>query len=170
MKNMKFGFVGALAIATAMFFAGSSDPCKDITCANGDCVEGVCVCDAGYEGLSCETAFNAAYTGTYSLTESCTASGAAGPYSVTVAPKSSSTFDVTFVGLWEVPSNIVTAKVSTTASTSFSIERQTITTGFEIEATGGSISADGKTINLTYKIYATGATTVSDQCTATLTK
>lgn len=166
---MKFGFFGALAIAGAMFFTGCVDPCKDVTCVNGECVEGDCVCDTGYEGVDCGTAKNAKFSGNYSLTETCSASGAAGPYSVAVSPKSGSTSEVTFVNLWEVPANIVTAVVATDGVT-FSIARQTITTGFEIEATGGTITADGKTINLTYKIYATGATTVSDQCTATLGK
>lgn len=168
MKNLKFGF-GALAIATAMFFAGCSDPCKDVTCVNGECVEGDCVCDTGYEGVDCGTALNAKFSGTYALTETCSNSGAAGPYSVVIAPKSGSTSQATFVGLWEVPANIVTGDVGTDG-VSFNIERQAIMSGFDIEATGGSITADGGTINLTYKIYATGSTTVSDQCTATLVK
>ena len=166
---MKFGFIGALAIAATMFFTGCADECKDIVCANGECVDGACVCDAGYEGTLCDAALNAKFSGSYALTETCAPSGAAGPYTVTVAPKSSSAVDVTFVGLWEVPSNIVTATVGTDG-TSFSIERQVITTGFEIAAPSGTITADGSTINLSYTIYATGASTASDACTATLTK
>jgi hypothetical protein len=169
MKNMKFGFFGALAIAGAMFFTGCTDPCKDVTCVNGECVEGDCVCDAGYEGVDCGTALNAKFAGTYANTETCNPSGPAGPYSITVSPKSGSQTDVTFVGLWEVAANIVTAKVATDGVT-FSITRQALSSSFDIEVTTGTISADGKTINVTYKVYATGASVTSDVCTATLVK
>lgn len=166
---MKFGFIGAVAIAMTMFFTGCSDPCKDVTCVQGECVEGDCVCDAGYEGVDCGTALNAKFVGSYALNETCSPSGAAGPYTVAVAAKTGSATEVTFVGLWEVPSNIVTGKVNADG-VSFSIARQVITTGFEIEATAGTITADGATMNLSYKIYETAGGTQQDACTATLTK
>ena len=54
MKSTKLNFIGALAIAGGMFFTGCTDECKDVVCTNGECVEGSCVCDAGYE-VSLET-------------------------------------------------------------------------------------------------------------------
>lgn len=30
------------------------DPCKDINCNDGVCLEGTCLCDDGYEGVNCE--------------------------------------------------------------------------------------------------------------------
>ncbi|MBL0017959.1 MAG: hypothetical protein KA239_03995 [Bacteroidia bacterium] len=168
MKNMKFGFIGALAIAATMFFAGCADECKDIVCANGECVDGACVCDAGYEGTLCDAALNAKFTGSYSNTETCNPSGPAGPYTITLNPKSGSATEVNFVGLWEVPSNIVMGTVGTDGI-SFTIERQVITTGFDVSATGTS-NADGSTINITYSVFETGVTTAADVCTAVLTK
>lgn len=167
MKNMKFGFIGAMAIAMTMFFTGCTDPCKDVTCVQGECVEGDCVCDAGYEGTDCGTALNAKFVGTYALNESCIPSGAAGPYTVTVAAKSGSATEITFVGLWEVPSNIVSGKVGDSGVT-FTIAKQTITGSFSIEATNGTITADGKTMNVTYTISDSSGSV--DVCTATLTK
>ena len=168
MKNMKFGFIGALAIATSMFFAGCTDLCKDVNCNNGECVEGDCVCDAGYETDDCSVAMNAKFSGSYSNTETCNPSGPFGPYTITLNPKSGSATEVNFVGLWEVPANIVMGTVGTDG-VSFTIERQVIDTGFEITATGTS-NADGSTINITYSIFNTGVTTAADVCTAVLTK
>ena len=169
MKNMKFGFIGALAIATSMFFAGCTDLCKDVNCNNGECVEGDCVCDAGYESDDCSVALNTKFSGAYSNNESCTVSGVpAAPYAVTVAPKSSSAVDVTFTGLWEETAAIVDGTVGTDG-VSFTIERQAIRTGFDITATG-TANADGTTINVTYTIIETTGNTTADVCTAVLTK
>ena len=149
---------------------------KDVTivacsanCVNGQCVNNACVCDAGYEGADCSTAVNAKFSGTYSMVETCSASGAAGPYSIVVSPKPGTAAQVTFVGLWEVPVNVVTAVV-TNSGVDFTIARQTLQTGFEIESSSGTISANGSSINLTYRIYPTGGATAIDNCTATLTK
>ena len=137
---MKFGFIGALAIAATMFFAGCADECKDIVCANGECVDGACVCDAGYEGTLCDAALNAKFTGSYSNTETCNPSGPAGPYTITLNPKSGSATEVNFVGLWEVPSNIVMGTVGTDGI-SFTIERQVITNSIKFDNKKSSADA-----------------------------
>ena len=167
MKNTTLGFFGALVLAGSMFLTGCTDPCKDVTCVNGECVEGDCVCDAGYEGLDCGTALNAKFSGNYSLTEACTVSGSAS-YAVAVAPKSSSQTDATFTGLWEEAQAIVTAKVGDNG-TSFTIENQPLgTSGFNIAATSGSITADGNTITINYTIY--NGSTVVESCSGSLSK
>lgn len=48
MKNVILSLFCILCIASC-----SKDPCKDIVCSNGDCINGVCDCDTGYEGPSC---------------------------------------------------------------------------------------------------------------------
>ncbi len=139
------------------------------TCINGNCVNGTCACDPGYEGVDCGTAVNAKFSGNYSLTESCSTTGAAGPYSVVVSPMAGSVVQATFVGLWESPQIEVTAVVAN-SGLNFTIARQPIYSGFEIQSSNGSVSADGSTINLTYTIYATGSGTASDVCTAVLSR
>lgn len=32
-----------------------ADPCEEVTCQRGNCVEGTCDCPTGYEGVQCET-------------------------------------------------------------------------------------------------------------------
>ncbi len=167
MKNTTLGFFGALVLAGSMFMTGCSDPCKDVTCVNGECVEGDCVCDAGYEGVDCGTALNAKFSGSYSLTETCSTSGSA-TYAITVAPKSGSQTDVSLTGLWEEPQAIVTAVVGSNG-TSFTIEKQALgTSGFDISATSGSITADGATITISYTIYS--GSTVVETCTGSMAK
>jgi PKD repeat protein len=139
------------------------------TCINGECVNGNCICDLGYEGVDCGTAVNAKFSGTYSLSETCNPSGAAGPYAIAVSPKSGSLVEVTFVGLWEIPANVVTAVVAN-SGLNFTIARQPIYSGFEIQSSSGSITADGSTINLAYTIYTDSTGTPSDACTAVLSK
>jgi hypothetical protein len=168
MKKMKFGLFGAMAIASAMFFTGCTDPCKDVVCTNGECTDGTCVCDTGYEGETCGTAMNEKFTGTFNLTETCAPSGTAGPYAVTLNPKTTSPTEFTFVGLWEEAQSVVTGKVGTDG-TSFTIERQALSASFDISGSG-SISTAGTSITITYSVYATGSTTAADACSGTMTK
>jgi hypothetical protein len=166
MKNMKFGFFGALALAATMFATGCTDPCKDVTCVKGECVEGDCVCDTGYEGVDCGTAFNAKMTGSYTLTETCTS----GPdnYAVTFTPKSTSAVDVTIAGLYR-EATALTGAIGADG-VSFTVAKTSLTAGLDIEVTSGTSNAAGTSINIGYKIYTAGTTTVVDQCTGTLTK
>ena len=167
MKNMKFGFVGALAITAAMFFTGCTDPCKDIACVNGDCVEGLCVCATGYEGVLCDAALNAKFSGSYALTETCAPSGADN-YSVTFTPKSGSQTNVTVSGLYR-DATALTAVVGTDGL-GFTVAKTPVGNSLDLEVTSGTANATGTSINITYKMYTTGTSTVVDQCTGTLTK
>jgi hypothetical protein len=37
-----------------MFSSCDSDPCKDVNCGNGTCIEGTCDCDEGWGGENCD--------------------------------------------------------------------------------------------------------------------
>ena len=59
-----------LLLLPALLMFSCSDPCKDVVCENyGNCIDGACECQIGYEGTSCEThiftAYSGVYTGTY---------------------------------------------------------------------------------------------------------
>ncbi len=49
MKN-----IFALAFFLLLLTSSCKDPCKDINCNNGICLEGTCLCDDGYEGINCD--------------------------------------------------------------------------------------------------------------------
>lgn len=169
--NMRNAFnISFLAFALAIVgtFASCSDNCQDVQCVNGTCNDGECECAAGYSGQDCGTALNSRFDGEFEVSENCLITGGT-PYNVTFSPKSSGPRDFTILGLWKSPQNIVTAVIDDNG-TSFTIERQGIVTGYEVEASVGTISSDGNTVNLTYTVYESGDTVVADQCTATMQK
>jgi hypothetical protein len=170
MKNIHLHLFTALAIAASVFLSGCfpHNPCDEVLCIHGDCIDGNCVCEAGYEGLDCGTAVNAKFSGDFAMTESCSLGGLAS-YTVTVTPKSGSPNEVTMTGFWEVPTAIVTAKISNDG-TSFTIENQPLdTTMYNIASTTpGSISADGNTIVVNFAIY--DGSTYVDTCQGSMIK
>ncbi len=42
-----------------------SDPCKDVNCNAGTCLEGICNCFEGYEGTNCEFEIREKFIGTW---------------------------------------------------------------------------------------------------------
>ena len=164
----KLSLFGALFVGL-IFFAGC-DSCKDMVCVNGECVEATCVCNTGYEGNDCGIALNAKFSGSYSLTETCTLSGGPFTYAITVAPKSGTADEITMTGLWAEPGFVANGKVSADGLT-FTIDRQTVgtLTNRELSATG-TITADGSTITIAYNAYETGVATALDACTGSMVK
>jgi hypothetical protein len=173
MKNTAFKFFGIAAIAVAALFSSCADPCKDVTCLNGgECVEGICACAAGYEGTDCGTAFNSKFAGSFTVNETCTPSGPASGYVVTITASTSSATGLTFTGLYETPGAAVTGTVNANSSTGFTIARQALSgTALDIEGSGTiNTTASPVTITMTTAVFPTGTSTASDNCTGTLTK
>jgi len=67
MKNITLIIISALVI----FFGSCKEPCEDVNCNAGNCLEGVCNCDEGYEGTNCESEVRAKYIGTWSGPNMC---------------------------------------------------------------------------------------------------
>ncbi len=44
-------------------FSSCSDPCKNVECNNGLCLEGTCLCNTGYTGSDCSTEVREVYLG-----------------------------------------------------------------------------------------------------------
>lgn len=42
-------------IALTGFFSSCTDNCEDVTCVNGECIDGTCECDPGFTGSDCST-------------------------------------------------------------------------------------------------------------------
>lgn len=64
MKTIKFLCL-TLSIFLLVLLQSCQDPCKDVLCNNGACIEGICECDAGYEGESCAIEWRAKILGDY---------------------------------------------------------------------------------------------------------
>jgi hypothetical protein len=141
--------------------------CYEVDCSDqGECVEGDCVCDTGYEGVDCQVPWNAKFNGSYYATQVCDDTTNALSDTILVTPRPSTLDDIYITGLWELPQSTVIAEVKYDG-VSFEIARQAISASHEISATGIS-NASGTAINLSYKIFALGDTAVFDSCHATL--
>lgn len=148
-KNMKKSllafFAAGIAAVTFSISSCTVDPCKDVSCgANGECVEGDCVCDAGYEGTTCATEWRAKFIGTASLsgTVACPVSGN-GTFPATAFTMSNSSQGVT---MFTINGAGLVFVATTTSSTSFTIASTTIN---NLTYTGsGQISGTNVSITL----------------------
>ena len=78
MKTKLFQILGVAAVATIGMASCDTDPCSEVECGDyGTCLEGACVCDAGFEGDDCATMSRDKFVGTYlaSGTATCPVSG-----------------------------------------------------------------------------------------------
>jgi hypothetical protein len=145
-----------------------TDACKDVDCgANGTCLEGDCICNDGYEGVSCDVEERADFLGNYVLNESCP-SGSIVDFAVTVTASSNDVTKVLINGFGGFEcggSNIIVEGLvngdNITIPNQFFCSNQ-----IEIISGTGSINSAGLVINLTYS-YDAGA---QETCTATYTK
>jgi PKD repeat protein len=133
-------------------------------CVNGQCVSGTCDCDPGWMGPACDQHINAKFDGTYTLTETCTMTGA-DTYTITITPSSTNFLQATFNGLYREPFPVVADLDST--GTNFTIAPTNIGPGTLQSAGTCSANASGSSINVTYE-FSNG--TASEVCTATLTR
>lgn len=67
MKNI-FAFAFFLLL---LLTSSCKDPCKDINCNDGVCLEGTCLCDDGYEGDNCDKLEREKFIGSWTGTLDC---------------------------------------------------------------------------------------------------
>jgi len=162
MKTNLFQILGVVAIGVLSFNSCTTDACKDVVCGQyGECVDGDCVCDTGYEGVNCATEERAKFIAAYSVSESCTS----GNYSYNITSATSATNVSTIV-----ISNFGDYGVSVTATvagSSLTIANQSVTISGAAASFSGSGQLSGNILTITYTI-AVG--TDSDTCTMTCTK
>ena len=125
---------------------------------NGQCIDGVCVCDRGFEGTDCGFLIRDRYTGAHLVSDTC--NGQPVEYFVAVAPDSTSPYVILIGNL----SNRVTGFSAELDGNSINIPAQTK------QSQSGSVSVSGNGVltqdgmRLTYS-YFDGLTTDSCQCT-----
>ena len=66
-KLLPIFLILVLAISCGKDDDNGSDACSDVACNYGTCVDGTCLCDAGYEGANCDVAINDRFIGTWEL-------------------------------------------------------------------------------------------------------
>lgn len=47
-------YIPFLSMIVFLFSSCIVDPCADVSCKNGYCVDGTCICDEGYDGTYCQ--------------------------------------------------------------------------------------------------------------------
>jgi len=152
-----------LVLFMLLLFFGCRDKCERLDCINGECIEGKCACEQGYEGGLCETASNEKFNGIYDLNENCTA-GSDG-YEVRLEPSSTEPMVFEIFGLWEQEDDAVTVQIAEDG-TSFEAGIQMLNNKrVVISATSDAFA---NTINLDYEVYEPGQTAPFDICQATL--
>lgn len=158
MKKRLFQIFGVAAIAGLGLTSCEVDNCADVECGtNGTCVDGDCVCDAGYEGTACDTEERAEFIATYNVSESCTS----GNYTYTISIQNS-TQAVTSV----IVSNFGDYGVNLTGtvnSNNVTFANQTVD-GLTFSASG---QLSGNILTITYNVSDGQA---QDDCVMTCTK
>jgi hypothetical protein len=54
MRRIETIFTLVLLALSLSFSACTKDPCKDVSCSHGTCIEGACQCEPGYSGSNCD--------------------------------------------------------------------------------------------------------------------
>ena len=160
----KKSFLPALLFGAMLAFApgcGDADPCKDVDCgANGDCFEGTCVCNEGYDqdvNGQCTVEWTSKFLGDYSAGSTCFT----GSYSGSITRVDASTVRINEFGGY-TGTNFINATV--TASNTISIN---MTDAGNRKITGtGTISGKLLTVSVVTD-YQDGLPV--ENCTETLT-
>ncbi|MBP7273423.1 MAG: hypothetical protein KA974_06255 [Saprospiraceae bacterium] len=173
---MKKVFLGLFAVAALVLTLTTqscqSDPCKNKECGtHGDCFEGNCTCDVGYEldaNGQCNTLSNLKFVGLYKVNETCPAAVPEYSSTVTASVSDITKINITNLGNYDCSTGdyIVSASIN---GKNVTIDSQvTCSTTFS-----GSGTYDATTNKMTIAYTATynpGSGTVTDNCTAVFTK
>lgn len=169
MKKIQILFLALILGTVAVTFTscGDDDPCKDVVCGtNGDCFEGSCVCNVGYEQDAdgkCTVEQRAKFIGSYNGSEVCTVG--TDNYTISIATSSNGIDKV-------VLSNVYNQGITlsgTVNKNALTIAAQTVTVGgltYTFQGTGTYTAGTPPTIKIEYTIQGTP----SNSCTFNGTK
>lgn len=156
MKNS----ISKLFLSCILLFGISScnNPCKDTICEQGKCEEGICICDAGFEGPTCDTRVVSKFIGNFNAAESC--NSGSGTYVVQISEDLSQVSSLNIDNLY---SSTLIVKASVSDST-LQIADQPFGNG-QISGDGSISSSNVFTIN-----FSVVNGPITDQCTVVLQK
>ncbi len=158
MKKILLSFFG-FAAALSLTLTSCADPCKDVNCNNGECVEGDCVCNGGWEGSDCLTEWSEKFVANNAnATDLCTSGNYT--YTVDILRVNESMITINNLGDFNTPANV----------------NATITDGNELviavasdlagRAWTGTGTLNGSTLTINYVVTFDDGT--FDTCTATI--
>ncbi len=167
MKTRILQILGVAAVTTVGMVACDTDACKDVECgANGVCVEGVCVCDDGYEGTNCDTEERADFIGNYLANE--TACGLVN-YNASIATSNTGVTKIAITGFggWECNGTPIVV-IATVNGDDLTVDANQpfCSNALTIDSGTGSINASGTTVTITYNFTNGG---VPGSCTTVYT-
>lgn len=99
-------------------------PCDGVICFNGaSCLDGICICPAGYEGNKCQIKWSDIFTGNYNATDACY-TGPNITYPVDITPNPDYAYKMRLYNLGVIcPSKVIDAVINP-EKTSFLIPLQ----------------------------------------------
>jgi len=154
---------GAILLASS---CGDNDACDTVVCLyDGFCEEGICACEPGFEGDSCETLTREKLTGNYTITSTCD-DGSAPTTTWAVAASASALTDILINNFHEPAFNLTATIV---ADDVFEIKETFLSTqGVTYNVIGsGTFDGDGN-IDIDYQLVsASSATTITCSVVAT---
>ena len=158
MKAKLFSILGVAAVVAIGLSSCETDACADVECGtNGTCVDGDCVCDAGYEGVDCDTEERAEFIATYNVSEACTSGNYT--YSSSVQTSTTAVTSVLITNFGDYGVNVT----GTISGNNVTIANQTVD-GLTFSGSG---QISGTILTITYNVSDGQAT---DDCTMTCTK
>lgn len=198
MKIPQFALLFLFGLLSMAILPGCKDECKKVDCVNGACVEGNCLCNAGWTGTHCDQVdkcYQRTCINGYCADGSCVCDAL---YEDNTC---SSPVNQKFIGNWAVNetctlsgsngysvivagvvgsldhfriANIwaqgtVNAIVGSDYHT-FTVAKQAVGAGYQIGSTSATISTDGRTIAIAYNVYDANTNALIESCTATWEK
>lgn len=173
--SKKLIFLPALLLGAFLIFTpscGDDTDCTDVDCgANGICDAGVCNCDPGYElgtDDKCSVETRSKIVGNYLVNETCSNSGTAPAYNVTVSNGTAAN-EVTILGFYgpAAQGGFVAPVKATVDGTTITIDRQEPDNDDIFVEGNGTFSTSGSAtvLTITYKVTdETVSPVVTNQC------
>ncbi len=145
-------------VGLALLYSGAckgDNPCEQVVCKNGACVDGLCVCPEGYYGEDCGLLVRDQFLGTYDVQDTCASSNYT--YVITISASPANITEVIVSNMVDFGYNF-TAKVSGNTLTLGSTQQ-----GLTLNGTG---VLNGTKLKINYLV--SGA--YDDSCVATAIK
>jgi len=88
--------VFAFLISFIFLVSACKDPCKEVNCNFGTCLDGTCLCDDGYEGANCDQEERAKFLGRWTGDVDCGSAVGAAETTLIVTADPNNTSDLLF--------------------------------------------------------------------------